>query len=112
MADYESLRGTTTAHRRVDPPSAPDPAPPIRVRLWESRRGQDRLAQVLFLAPAVIYLVVFFGYPVVKNFLMALQKYSTSTFYTGEAPWAGLANYRAVLTSSVFSKALLNTVLF
>ncbi|MCM4076604.1 carbohydrate ABC transporter permease [Paractinoplanes hotanensis] len=124
MAEYEpsvgslppgsesGSRGTTTAHRPADPPPPPDPAPPDRVRRWESRRGQDRWAQVLFLAPAVIYMVAFFGYPVVKNFLMAFQKYSTSTFYTGEAPWAGLDNYRAVIASSVFSKALLNTVLF
>jgi multiple sugar transport system permease protein len=84
----------------------------VRVRRWESRRGQDRLAQLVFLAPAVLYMVAFFGYPIVKNFLMAFQKYSTSTFYTGEAPWIGLDNYRAVVTSSVFSKAMLNTVLF
>jgi multiple sugar transport system permease protein len=105
-------RGTTTAHRPVGRPARPDQPQPARARRWESRRGQDLLAQVLFLAPAVIYMVAFFGYPVVKNFLMAFQKYSTSTFYTGEAPWVGLANYRAVIASSVFSKALLNTVLF
>jgi multiple sugar transport system permease protein len=104
--------GTTTAHRPADSPPPPDQSPPARVRRFQSRRGQDRLAQLLFLAPAVIYMVAFFGYPVVKNFLMAFQKYSTSTFYTGEAPWVGLANYRAVITSSVFTKALLNTVLF
>jgi len=66
----------------------------------------------LFLVPAVIYMVAFFGFPVVKNFLMAFQKYSTTTFYTGEAPWIGLGNYRAVVSSSVFDKALVNTILF
>jgi len=57
-------------------------------------------------------MVVFFGYPIVKNFIMGFQKYSTATFYTGEAPWVGLANYHAVVTSSLFPKALLNTALF
>jgi len=66
----------------------------------------------MFLLPATVYMVAFFGYPIVKNFVMAFQKYTTSTFYTGEAPWIGLGNYRAVVTSSVFSKALVNTVLF
>jgi multiple sugar transport system permease protein len=111
MAENGS-RGTATAYRSADAPLPPDQAPPDRGRRRESRRGPDRLAPLLFLAPAVLYMVTFFGYPVVKNFLMALQEYSTSTFYTGEAPWAGLANYRAVLTSPVFGKALLNTVLF
>jgi multiple sugar transport system permease protein len=85
---------------------------PERHRFWHTRHWRDRGAQVLFLAPAVTYMVAFFGYPIVKNFLMAFQQYSTATFYTGEAPWVGLANYRAVVSSSVFSKALLNTVLF
>jgi multiple sugar transport system permease protein len=56
--------------------------------------------------------VAFFGYPIVKNVTMAFQEYSTSTFYTGEAPWIGFENYRAVVSSPVFSKAMVNTVLF
>src|SRR5215469_10601669 len=76
-----------------------------------SRRGY-RVVEVLFLVPAIAYLVLFFGYPVVKNVVMGFQHYTTSTFYTGEAPWVGLANYSAVIHSSVFDQALLNTVLF
>ena len=93
-------------HRRPTDQAAP--APPLLA--VAPRPGPA--AQLLFLAPAVIYMVAFFGYPVVKNFLMAFQKYTTSTFYTGEAPWVGLANYAAVLDPPVFSKAVLNTVLF
>lgn len=81
-------------------------------RFWKAHRFQNRVAQVLFLAPAVIYMVAFFGYPVVKNVAMAFQEYTTSTFYTGEAPWVGFANYSEVVSSPVFSKAMLNTVLF
>jgi multiple sugar transport system permease protein len=95
-------------------PAAAEPAAGAeqKVRRWQSHRARERLAQLMFLVPATIYMIAFFGYPVVKNFLMAFQKYSTATFYTGEAPWVGLANYRAVIGSSVFSKALVNTVLF
>jgi multiple sugar transport system permease protein len=60
----------------------------------------------------VAYLLLFFGYPVLQNVLMGFQEYTTATFYTGEAPWVGFANYGAVLTSAVFDQALLNTVLF
>jgi len=84
--------------------------PRRRSRRWPRQR--ERLAQLLFLAPASVFMLAFFGYPVAKNFAMAFQKYTTSTFYTGEAPWVGLANYQAVVTSSLFSKAMLNTVLF
>jgi multiple sugar transport system permease protein len=71
-----------------------------------------RLLELLFLAPALAYLLLFFGYPVVKNLLMGFQHYTTSTFYTGDAPWVGLANYAAVVRSAVFSKAAVNTLLF
>jgi multiple sugar transport system permease protein len=78
------------------------------------RRGRvaHRMLQVCFLMPAIAYLLLFFGYPVVKNVLMSFQHYTTSTFYTGEAPWVGLANYVAVVRSAVFSQAALNTLLF
>ncbi|GAB2986889.1 MAG TPA: sugar ABC transporter permease [Actinotalea caeni] len=65
-----------------------------------------------FLVPALLYLLLFFGYPVVKNVVMAFQEYTTATFYTGEAPWVGWANYAAVIDDPVFSRALMNTGLF
>jgi multiple sugar transport system permease protein len=67
---------------------------------------------LLFLLPAAAYLVPFFGYPVVKNVLMGFQSYTTRTFFTGEAPWVGFANYATVVKASVFERAVINTVLF
>jgi multiple sugar transport system permease protein len=94
------------------PDAAVPPAPPSRGEpLWSPRR-RERLLQMGFLAPAVAYLLLFFGYPVVQNVVMGFQEYTTRTFYTGEAPWVGFANYVAVLTSPVFDQALINTALF
>ena len=76
------------------------------------RAGRERLVQALFLAPAALYLALFFGYPVVKNVLMSLQEYTTRTFFTGEAPWVGLANYATAIGSNLFGPAMLNTALF
>jgi multiple sugar transport system permease protein len=77
-----------------------------------SAKTAHRLLELAFLVPAVSYLVLFFGYPVVKNVLMGFQEYTTRTFYTGEAPWVGLANYATVVQSAVFSKAAVNTLVF
>jgi multiple sugar transport system permease protein len=93
-------------HRTVQ--AIPGPAGARR----QGYRRRERVYQWLFLLPAVAYLVLFFGYPVVKNVLMGFQDYSTSTFYTGEAPWVGFANYASVLSSSLFSTSLINTALF
>jgi multiple sugar transport system permease protein len=79
---------------------------------WRSARQRERLLQLGFLVPAVLYLAAFFGYPLVKNVVMGFQEYTTATFYTGEAPWVGLANYVDVAGSAVFGTAALNTALF
>ncbi|WP_372454085.1 carbohydrate ABC transporter permease [Occultella gossypii] len=86
----------------------PAPARPARHRSV----GRSRLVQIAFLIPATAYLVLFFGYPVVKNITMGFQEYTTRTFYTGEAPWVGFANYVTAVTDPVFDRALLNTGLF
>jgi multiple sugar transport system permease protein len=75
-------------------------------------RARHRAIEVLFMVPAAAYLVLFFGYPVVKNVVMGFQHYTSATFFTGIAPWVGLANYSEVLHSAVFSKTAVNTVLF
>ncbi|ARC58179.1 Lactose transport system permease protein LacF [Frondihabitans sp. 762G35] len=66
----------------------------------------------LFVTPAVVFVAIFFGYPIVKNVIMSFQDYSTKTFFTGEAPWVGFANYVNVFGSSIFATSLINTGLF
>ena len=75
-------------------------------------RGARHLTRWLFVAPAIVFVGVFFGYPIVKNVTMSLQEYTTQTFYTGEAPWVGIANYLTVIRSSLFNETMLNTGLF
>jgi len=84
------------------------PTPPARV----TGRGRERAVQWLFLAPALLYMIAFFGYPIVKNVVMSLQNYSVSSLYTGSAPFAGLLNYRAIFSSGLFGKLVLNTAVF
>lgn len=86
--------------------------PPLQQLVGGRRSTAHRLLELLFLVPAVAYLLLFFGYPIVKNVLMSLQQYTVRTFYTGEAPWVGLANYATVVGSAVFSQAAWNTLLF
>ena len=75
-------------------------------------RARERAVQWLFLAPALLYMALFFGYPMVKNVVMSFQNYSIASLYTGAAPFAGLVNYRAIFSSGLFGKFVLNTVIF
>jgi multiple sugar transport system permease protein len=79
---------------------------------WMSPRRRERAAQVLFLMPAIAYMLLFFGYPIFRNLMMGFEHYTITTFYTGHAPGVGLKNYVAVVNSPVFTKALVNTALF
>jgi multiple sugar transport system permease protein len=59
-----------------------------------------------------LFVLVFFGYPIVQNVVMSLQKYTTATFYTGEAPWVGIANYANIFADPIFVTTIVNTALF
>ena len=104
-ADLSPSKAPTTQQK-----TGVDQAPPVPRR--RNRHRRERLFQWLFLVPAVVYMALFFGYPVVKNVIMSFQDYTTATFFTGEAPWVGVQNYVTVLSSSLFSTSLLNTALF
>jgi multiple sugar transport system permease protein len=89
--------------------SSPDPRPRLERKRWWSR---ERITQLVFVLPAVIYICLFFGYPLVQNVVMSFQNYTTSTFFTGIAPWVGFANYIAVFKNSLFTTTVINTALF
>lgn len=82
---------------------------PVNPRSAKRRRT---LAQWGFIAPAVIFMALFFGYPLVRNIVMSFQDYSPSTFFTGDAPFNGFDNWTNVFEDGLFGKALWQTILF
>ncbi|WZH38817.1 MAG: sugar ABC transporter permease [Microbacterium enclense] len=82
------------------------PTPDRRPR----RRGQ--WAAWAFLAPVVIYLVVFYAYPLVRNLDLSLRDYTVRSFIDGTAPFVWFANYVSVFRDPTFWPALANTATF
>ena len=68
--------------------------------------GGRRLAPWLFLAPAVVSILVWSYYPLVRGALMAFQDYRI----VGASAWAGLDNLIRVATDSAFWTAGLRTL--
>ncbi|MFG2737692.1 sugar ABC transporter permease [Streptomyces carpaticus] len=101
---------TTTETTPAGGPAATD-ASPVRTAPGSAARRR-RLYQWLFVAPAVLYLLAFFGFPLVRNILMSFQEFTPTTYFTGEAPFNGLDNWRAVFSNELFGDALWQTVLF
>lgn len=66
----------------------------------------------IFVLPAVIFLIVFVGYPILYNIIMSFQDVDLMALNTGIKPFVGLDNYKAVFENPVFYKALFNTLFY
>ncbi|MFF9001996.1 carbohydrate ABC transporter permease [Streptomyces achromogenes] len=87
-------------------------APTAGVPAAARPRHRRRLAQWGFVVPAVLFMLLFFGYPLVRNVVMSFQHYTPKTFFTGEAPLNGFDNWSAVFRDALFGKALWHTLVF
>jgi multiple sugar transport system permease protein len=84
-------------------------APLHRAAAW---KRHDQLAGYLFMLPAILFVLVFFGYPIINNIIMSFQRYTAKSFVTGEAPFIGFGNFNRLFSNPDFKVAVLNTVVF
>jgi multiple sugar transport system permease protein len=95
----------------ITAPSVPvAPAGAASVAGAPGRRA--KLLRWCFVAPALLYMLAFFGYPLVRNVVMSFQRYTPRTFFTGAAPFNGLDNWRGVFDNPLFTGSLWHTVVF
>jgi multiple sugar transport system permease protein len=80
----------------------------------KARRGplSPQWAAWAFLAPVVLYLGLFYAYPLYRNIDLSLRNYTVRSFVQGGAPFTGLENYRKIIDDPTFTPALEHTVLF
>jgi multiple sugar transport system permease protein len=97
-----------SAVRRRDGAAKAAPSRARRARL----RHSPQWAAWGFIAPVVVYLAVFYAYPLYRNIDLSIRSYTVASFITGDAPYAGLANYGDIIHSSTFAPALINTAIF
>jgi len=77
-----------------------------------SARRKQQLAGWLFLSPAIAYLLFAFALPIVYNVMLSFEQTSPATIANFTAPFAGLANYRAVLHDPTSREAIVRTFEF
>jgi multiple sugar transport system permease protein len=73
---------------------------------------RSQLVAWAFIAPVVVYFLVFYAYPLLRNLDLSFRDYSLASFITGNAPWAWFENYVQVVQSATFAPAIVNTALF
>jgi len=74
--------------------------------------GMSRLRRwwtLLWVAPAVLLLVVFVYYPVVDNLRLSLYRWNA---FSPKEVWVGLGNYEALLRDPIFWSSLFNNVAY
>jgi multiple sugar transport system permease protein len=82
---------------------------PRKMSSWKRR---EQLVSLLFLAPVVIFVLVFYVYPILNNILMSFQRFTAKSFVTGDAPFIGLGNFERLVNNPDFKVAVLNTIVF
>lgn len=88
----------------------PTEAPGIPVP--RRRRRTSTWAGIAFAAPLVIYLVLFYAYPLAQNLWMSLHHFDRNTFVNGGAPFVGFDIYREVFAQPRFWPVVRQTATF
>ena len=84
---------------------------PKRQRL--SQRKQECLVGFLFVGPALIYMLLLIGYPIVYNIGLSFLDVSAFNLASGaERPFIGFQNYRTVFANEIMGYALWNTFFY
>jgi len=76
------------------------------------RRWRKQLIRWTFLLPLLLYVAIFYGYPLLYSLQISLERYDLQAEITGNAAFIGLANYAAVMSDPTFQSAAIHTLLF
>lgn len=69
-------------------------------------------AGLLFALPAVVYMLIFVGYPIVHNIILGFQDVDVMNFLRGQKHFVGFENYVELFHDEVFFKSVGNTFVF
>jgi multiple sugar transport system permease protein len=67
---------------------------------------------LLFALPAVVYMLIFVGYPIVHNIILGFQDVDVMNFLRGHKHFVGFENYVELFHDEVFFKSVGNTFVF
>jgi N,N'-diacetylchitobiose transport system permease protein len=107
-----------TVHTAGARPAVEDPPPvPSRAGGGPGRGGSRRrppagLLPYALVAPAVLSLLVFLGYPLVRNVVLSFRQLGRTEMISRETVWAGLENYTRLLSDDMFGTVVVRTFVF
>jgi multiple sugar transport system permease protein len=66
----------------------------------------------MFVVPALIYMLLFVGYPIISNMILSFQDVTVETLKADVKPFIGFDNYIALFKDGIIWTALINTLIF
>ncbi len=105
-----------TVHTGGAPPAVEE-SPPVPVRrrgghARPPRRGPSGLLPYALIAPAVLSLLLFLGYPLVRNVVISFRQVGRTEMISRQTVWAGLKNYAGLLSEDAFLTVVVRTFVF
>ncbi len=76
------------------------------------KRTREKLIGYLFVLPAVVYLFVLIGYPIIYNWIIAFQDVTATTLGSSSRNFNGLKNFIMIFEDPVFLKAISQTFFY
>lgn len=71
-----------------------------------------RVAGYLFVLPALLYMLLLVGYPIIYNVILSFQDVTAITLSQGTHKFIGWNNFRTIFADPVFSKAFVQTIIY
>lgn len=78
----------------------------------KSREQKEQIMGYLIILPAVIYMLIFIGYPIIYNWIISFQDVTATTLASTSREFVGFANYKAILGEATFRKVLVHTFIY
>lgn len=72
----------------------------------------NRWGGYLFVLPAIVFMLLLIGYPLIYNVILSFQNVDLSTLTSGERSFVGFDNYRRLLDMEVFGISIVNTIVY
>lgn len=66
----------------------------------------------LFVLPAVIFMVIFIGYPLIYNIILSFQNVDLAALTSGNKSFVGFDNYKQLFSMEVFGISVKNTIVY
>jgi len=67
---------------------------------------------LLFVLPALIYMLIFIGYPIIYNIILSFQDVTVKNLVRGDKYFIGLNNYIDLFKDDVFTQSIINTLIY